>query len=205
MENSEEITAAMPQRKKSRFTLPGLWRLFLLLALPLHFWSIFIALSDVEGMARRSTVFDAISFVAYVLVIAFAESVFTFIFALMLSLLLPKRWNTTQWVLALASIGYAVAGWTILNQINYWVDFKHGYVLNWLNASNHQLRYGVIVIVLAVSLVILSIIIPLYIIDRSKTKTKILDQFADRLTLLSSFFIVLDLFAGLLVLYRNIK
>lgn len=179
--------------------------MFLLLALPHHFWSMLIALRDVEGMARRSTTFDAVSFIAYVLVIALAESIFTFVIALLFSLLLPRRWQMNQRILALASIGYVVAGWTILNQINYWNDYHNGFLLNWLSSSSHDLRYGLMVIILAVLLVILSIVLPVYIIDRFAAEVKILDRFADRLTILSTFFIGIDVFAVLLVLYRNIR
>lgn len=190
--------------KTNRFTKSGLWRLFLLLALPLHFWAIFLALRDVEAMARRSTLFDAISFIAYILVIAFVETLFTFIVAMVLNLLLPRRWQKKQHILALASIGYTVAFWTILNQINYWQDYNHGYLYNWLTSSTHELWYGLMVVLAAVILVTFSVAFPLYVIDRFPQRVKSMDAFAERITVLSTLFILLDIAAGILVLYRNI-
>ena len=156
-------------------------------------------------MAKRSTMFDAISFIAYILVIALVETLFTLMVALILNLFLPNHWQKKQRVLALASIGYVVAYWTILNQINYWQDLRYGYLFNWLTSSAHELWYSLFIVLAGFIMVIFSVVFPLYVIDHYPKKVNALNSIADRITVLTSIFVILDIAAGILVLYRNLS
>jgi hypothetical protein len=186
------------------YTRAGLWRLFLLVALPIHIWAMLMALRDIEPMTRRTNFYDAIGFFAYILLIALAESIFIYAITLVLSGLLPWRWSVRQRVLASASLSFIVSLWFMLYQLNYWNDYKKGYILDFIMNSDHVIRYGAMIITVGFLLVAASIMIPIIAIDRSLRFVSWLNRLVERLIVLSTLYLVLDVLAALLVLYRNI-
>jgi hypothetical protein len=194
----------MIQTRKPFYTKAGLWRLFLLVALPIHVWAMLMALRDIDAMTRRTNFFDAIGFFAYILLIALAESVFSYLIIVLLSGLLPWRWSERQRVLSSAMLSMGVAFWMMLNQLNYWSDYKKGFLLNFILNSDHILRYGFVIISVGFLLVLASIITPIILTDRSPRFVRWTNQLAERLTVLSTLYLCMDILAVLLVLYRNI-
>ncbi len=194
----------MAQDKQPFYTKTGLWRLFLLVALPIHLWAMLMALRDIEAMTRRSSFYDALGFFAYILLIALAESVLTYVVIVLLGGLLPRRWSVRQRVLSSSLLSMGIAFWIILYQLNYWSDYKKGFILNFILHSNHILRYGSVIITVGTVLILASIIVPIILVDRFPRFVDWYDRLAERFTLLSSVYIIMDILAVFLVLYRNI-
>jgi len=95
--------------------------------------------------------------------------------------------------------------WFILRQINFWNDNKQGTLLRWIDASPHPVRYGGMAIVIVSVLVLVSIVLPALLVDRSEKFVKAGRKVFESLFTLSAFYIVLDALGLLLILYRNLS
>jgi hypothetical protein len=186
------------------FTKAGLWRLFTLVALPTHFWALLLALRDLQPIAERTNVSDAVGYFAYILLYALSESVFVYVFALVADLLLPRRWSETQRLLALALLSYVSAFWMILNQVNYLSRQGEGVLLHWINQIDRPVMYGGVLLLVGFCAVVISVAAPVILVDRSIRFTAVFDKIAERLTILSQFYLGLDALGIVIVIFRNI-
>ena len=95
-----------------------LLKLFLIIAFPIHIWSIYQVLSNFEWVAERTTVWDAVGFTAYSLTFALFESILFLVLFTPIYLLLRKN-NKADIVLAvIGSVFMIVAIWEMIYQIN---------------------------------------------------------------------------------------
>lgn len=198
------IEAKGEKHRNPFITKKWLWRLFLVIALPIHIWGFLLALRNVEMLSQRTNTWDAIAFVAYILVIALLESMFVFILSLAISWMLPRSWRARQRALALAALSFVFACWVVIRQLNYWNGPNKGIVLYLIETSNHVLRYGALVIFVGILAVLVSVVFPLLMIDRSPKFVDLLDQITERLALLSLLYIVLDVISIGIVVFRNL-
>ena len=100
-----------------KFTRADWFKLFLLASFPLHIWTLLMAFRDVNWVAERTTMWDGIGFVSYALLYTLVESALLFGFMALLSLLTPRNWNRTLRLTVLGSLGFLLAGWSILEQL----------------------------------------------------------------------------------------
>jgi hypothetical protein len=101
-------------RKLFGFSPPELWTLFLMAAFPTHVWTIVLILQDFSWIAERNNNWDALSVGAYGLVVAFIESLFVFALALVVSFLIPRKWEGKKRVAILTSLVMIAGMWAIL-------------------------------------------------------------------------------------------
>jgi len=180
----------------------NLWMLFLTSAFPIHVWAILLVLQDFSWVAERNNSWDAIGVGAYGLLVAFVESIFVFLIALALGFLLPRQWDEKKRLVALSSMIFVVAAAAILNQLYFLMNWSlPAALLQFLYQRTHPLwyLYGT-----CLAIAFLAVALPLYF---SATTDKFVDSafnIIDRLSLLTTLYLLLDLGSLIVVITRNI-
>jgi hypothetical protein len=184
------------------YSKKGSWNLFLMAALPLHLWAILLVLNDFSWISERTNVWDAIGVGAYGLLYALLESILVFFILLFLGLLLPKRWSENKRISMLTVIYLVAAIWAMIGQVYFLVENPvPQWIFQFLIKSGHPLR---IIYVAALTLVGISVMLPVLWVIRSERATYIMTSIIDRLALLSIFYLFFDLIAVIVVLIRNV-
>lgn len=191
--------------QNSKFKSKDFLILFLIAALPLHAWTIYLEIRDFTWIAERSNnVWDAVGSSAYGLVFAFIESIFIFGVLLIMIFIAPNKWSKEKRITLIATLYLIVSIWAVSGQ----VYFVRGAVnpenlILFLAESGHPLRwiYGVLA-----PIVFASIAVPVYLIfnhfDRMQNGAM---EFINRLALLSGLYIFLDLVSLVIVFVRNLS
>jgi divalent metal cation (Fe/Co/Zn/Cd) transporter len=189
---------------KNHFTKKSLLNLFLVIAFPIHAWSIYLVLRDASWVMERTNAADVYGYGSYALVVAFAESVFVFLVMLLLSLLTPKRWKGSQLMTILGSLSLAVSFWTIMNQVYYVYDeVNPNKLIQDIADLNHPVRISYLIIAILIVLIIASFILPMYLIDRSEKIKNVVATIFDRIAILSSLYLFLDVIGLINIIFRN--
>lgn len=155
---------------------------------------------DVNWVAERTTAWDALGFSGYALFYTLMESGLLFGFIALLSLLLPRNWSKSMRFVTLSLLAFALAGWSIVEQIILIVLYgrlrKLGMALPWLSGAVPMWITGV--------LVALSVAIPLLVLRKwSKLQTEV-ESVLERLTILSGLYLFLDAVGVIVILVRNL-
>ncbi len=185
-----------------KYTLSSLFQLFLVCVFPIHVWAIVAALRDFSWVAERTRVWDAVGLISYALIYALMETIGVFIVLCILGLLTPKRWNAESRALLLGTLFLVASTWVILGQL---YSFGGGTLpaslLDLLVQTGHPLRivWGVLL-----PLIFLSAAIPsIAVVTRDRVK----DAFAsvvERISVLSSFYLFLDIVGIIIIFIRSI-
>lgn len=185
---------------KFRFSKGELLKLFLVCAALVHFWTIFLIITDAELIDKRDLWYFA-GYGGYLLGLALLESFLLFVFVIGLSFLFPKNWEGTTPLAAAAAIALAISFWGIANQLYFYlIEHSPGWFL-WLmpRVYYHQnLAYNALVAV-----VTLSAALPLYLLSQSVKIRDAVLPVLENLSLLSYMYLGLDLFGLVVVLLRN--
>ena len=185
-----------------RYTLRGLLSLFLTCAFPLHAWTIILVLRDVSWVAERTNLWDAVGVGAYALVFAFVESLIVFVVFFLLGLLTPAQWTVDKRIAFLSLVVLILSAWGIISQLLFlWNVSLPQSAIHFLARSGHPVR-----IMYAVSLVVVlpSIGVPVYLFQRSDRLFRLIQNFSERLSLLTVFYLFFDLAGLVIILIRNI-
>ncbi len=183
------------------YSRQGLWTLFLMSALPLHIWTIVLALRDFDWVSARTSSWDAVGVTSYGLVYAVIESLIVVIGAILLGLLVSSKWDEKRRVALMSVLVIILSLWAIFNQ---------SYFLNemsppaWLGDVLFRTgRPFVALYALALLITSLSFFIPTYFILTSDKFLRIILEGMDRLSLLMTLYLVLDVAALVIILVRN--
>jgi hypothetical protein len=180
-----------------------LWTLFLMAAFPTHIWTIILVLSDVEWVTERTNLWDAISVGAYGLIIALIESLFIFVLAVGLGFLILRRWDSSTRVGLLTVLIFLVSIWAIIEQLYFSLPIQvPDPFIRFLVRSGHPLwyLYGLSIFLAGIT------VLPLcYIILRSERARSLLSEIIERLSLLTSLYLLLDIAAIIIVVIRNVR
>jgi len=182
-----------------------LLKLFLIIAFPIHFWSILQVLSNFEWVAERTTVWDAVGFTAYSLSFALFESILFLVLLSPIYLRLRKN-NKADIVLAvIGSVFMIVAIWEMIYQIN---SNNSNFFVTTIDqiVSKYKLRYrykaGLIMSVAV--FITTSIGLPPFLIVKYDKLKSIIIELYERIELLSYFYLALDLLSIVIVIIRNL-
>ncbi|RME08009.1 MAG: hypothetical protein D6803_02405 [Anaerolineae bacterium] len=180
----------------------ALWSLFLMSAFPTHVWTILLAMQDFSWVSERTNAWDAIGVGAYGLLVALAESVFVFVITLLLNFLLPRRWESDRRLAALTGLIFLAAGAAIANQTYFLLGARvPGWLFAFLLRSGHPLR----ILVGAAVLMALALTVGLlYQTGRSERFVAGMQTVVDRLGVLMSLYLLLDLGSLMVVVIRNV-
>lgn len=199
----------IPEKQKTGYiigSLQSLWRVFLIVSIPTHIWSIMLAFGDVQTITERTNMFDAVGFVAYMLLFALAETVLVFLVILIADFLLPRQWTRMQHVLTLGLLSFTVAFWTMLWQLNYWAFSRRGLLYNFVFIENaaHPLRWGGAILLIIVVLVLATVAAPILLVARSPKFVNTVTGIFNRLATLATFYMLVDVIGVLIIIYRNL-
>jgi hypothetical protein len=187
---------------KKLYSKQDLWSLFLMCAFPLHLWTLLLAFRDISWVTERTNFGDAIGVMSYGMIFAFIESLLVFLIALLLGMLIPSSWGREKRLAITSMLVLVLAFWAMVPQLyalQAW-GFPNA-LLSLLAGSAHPLRY---IYLLALALVVPTVILPVLTIYRNeKTLATILDVIG-RVSLLTTFYLLLDLAALIVVFFRNI-
>jgi len=176
------------------------WTLFLISAFPLHVWALILFFWDFSWIAERSGTWNAIGVGAYALVIALLESVLVLLIALLLGLLIPKIWSPDVRLNVLALIILLISLWAILGQL-YFITAPN---LTWLITPLATLeRPQFMMYFILGGIVVVSVVVPIWLVLRSEKFCEVLDGVFERLSFLTIFYLVLDAIAIIIVAWRN--
>ena len=165
-------------------------------------WAIILVLKDFSWISDRTHALDAFGVGAYALVLAFFESAFVFIVLLLLGLFLPKKWPEKNRVALLGALMYLVSLWAILGQLFFIMGAVTPFwIVQSLSRMNHPLRF----LYLAIFLIVFpSVLLPMIALVRSGKVRDWLSKLNERIVLLSSFYIFLDLIGLVVIIIRNV-
>ena len=188
--------------KLERYSKQELWSLFLTCAFPFHLWTLILAFRDISWVTERTNAWDAVGVVSYGMIFAFVESLLVFAIVALLGLLLPKQWESNRRLAFLSLLFLITALWAIISQLLFiWnIDLPPQAML-FLARSGHPLRWletG------SLTVVLLTILIPVYLFFRSTKVSLLIREFTDRLSVLTIFYLLFDLAGLIIVIIRNI-
>jgi len=189
-------------RLGSGYTFTGLFQLFLVCAFPIHAWAILMAFRDFSWVSERTRIWDGIGLLAYALTYSLMETIGIFLLLLLLSLFMPKRWDANRRVAFLGCLFLVAAVWGILGQLySYFGEPVPQPVVDFLVRSGHPIRiiWGVLLPLIALSAGLPAIAIA----GRDKAMDGVMGFF-ERISLLSLFYIILDVAGIIIILIRSV-
>lgn len=186
-----------------RYSRQGLASLFLTCAFPLHLWTLIMVFRDISWLTERTNLWDAIGVASYALLFAFVESVLVFLLVVLLGLVIPKHWHSDRRITFLALLILITSAWGMLSQLLFlWNVSLPAPAIQFLRNSDHPLR-----ILYAGSLAIVSstVLLLVFLFIRSKTSVALMKNIMERVSLLTTFYLLFDLLGLLIVVIRNIS
>jgi hypothetical protein len=187
---------------KKYFSLKSLWTLFLMAAFFPHVWTIILVFRDFSWIAERTNAWDAVGNGAYGLLYAFVESLFVFVIALVLGLLISSKWSEARRRALLAALILLTAVGSVVNQLYFLYEWDiPAALIRTLIASGRPL---VSLYLLSLAVITPFVALPVYLILRSEHSYTIVNELIDRLALLTGLYLVLDGIALVIVVVRNV-
>lgn len=184
------------------YSRSDVWLLFLLCAFPLHVWTLLLAFRDISWVAARTNFQDAIGVLSYGMVFAFLESLVFFVIIFFLGFLISPRWTSQYRVVTMGLSAIVLSIWAIIGQLYFlqgW-SLPDGFI-GFLVRSGHPARYFYPILSF---LILITFLIPVWVVLKSQKGYSIARDIADRLSLLGALYLVVDVLALGVVLIRNI-
>lgn len=185
-----------------RYTRQGLWTLFLMSAFFLHLWTLILALRDMPWLTDRTNSWDAVGVMSYGLVLALLESLLVFLLFVALGFLVPRVWEPDRRVTLLGSFALILALWSVLEQVFFLTQARlPGALIALLVQSAHPLRTLYLILGVVVSITFL---LPAWAALRQTRALPVMRSAMERLGLLATLYLVLDVAGLVIVLIRNL-
>jgi hypothetical protein len=186
-----------------RFYSPaGLWRLFLICALPLHIWTILLAFRDFDWITARTNPWDAVGVASYGLVFTLLESLILFVAAALLGFLVSRRWGEDHRIALLGTLTVVASLWAMASQLYFlWAISPSPQVIGFFAGNKHPLR-----LLYAAALVVVTptFLIPTFLLLASQKILRTTVNIMERLSLLMTVYLVVDGLALINILIRNL-
>jgi hypothetical protein len=192
----------MPLWTIRQYSAHRLLSLFLICAFPVHLWAIILILRDIPWMTQRTNLWDAIGVGAYGLVFAFVESLIVFGIFTLLGFLTPRQWAADKRIAFLSLLVLLLSAWGMISQLFFlWNISIPAAAVQSLAQSGHPLR---IMYAVSLAVVLPGIGVPVYLFIRSDKFVRFLQDLIERFSLLTWFYLTLDLLGLVIVILRNI-
>lgn len=192
----------MSMTKTKFYSKQGLLTLFLMCAFPLHLWTIILVMRDFSWVIARTKLWDGFGVASYGLLLAFIESLVLFLVAALLGLLISRKWNEEQRVTLLSLLSLVTAFWAIVGQLYFLAGASiPQFAIRFLAQSAHPVRVMYILLAL---LITLTALFPTYLVLKSNKGFQAILGLIDRLSLLTMFYLLLDVAGLIIVIIRNL-
>lgn len=190
-------------RLKFRLSKQESFKLLLICALPVHFWTILITFSSAETLITERDLIFTIGYSGYLFGLALLESLLLFGFVSALTFLFPKSWQGKTPFLVAVSLGLVTALWAIGNETFFMLTEASPPWFEWLRLRVHyrqQMLYPILWLV-----VIVSAALPLVTIPRFGLVRAAFDALAEKLILLAPLYLLFDLVGIGFMIARNLR
>jgi len=182
----ETLRLRLPSREQARL-------LFLAILVPVNFWALVIFLQELPAYILRMNAWDITGILAYVLTIALLDSLILLFFVTVIMALLPVSFRKHHYTTAGTLIAYLTIFWLVLIQYQDTIGARLPIV---------QQRWFIWVWLAAL---LTGISAAAYLLSRSEKLDLWVRAFVDRLSLLSTVYLFLNLAGLLVVLGRNLS
>jgi hypothetical protein len=177
--------------------------LFLVCVFPIHLWAIIIIFRDLEYIISERNLWYAAGYAGYILAFALVESCLFFLFMFLLSSLYPhtlKRNGKAFTITCALALIFPL--WAIANQLFYLLSASPPGFFSWimLRIPYHQTLAFTILLLL----VIASFAIPVLVIVKSSKGQNGVNILMERISLLSIFYLIIDVLGITAAVLRNI-
>ena len=187
----------------SRYTRQGLWSLFLMAVFPQHLWTLIFAFRDMSWLISRTNLSDAIGNASYGMVYAFFESLVIFCVFALLGLFTPRQWDVKRRVAFMTLLLFVAVIWAMIVQLSYlWNIWLPLPMMKFIADTGRPL---LMLYLISLAIVIPTVSLPVLVFVRSKKALPSLLDIMDRLSLLSIFYLFLDLIGLVIVVIRNLS
>lgn len=188
--------------QKNFYHKQGLWLLYLTCAFPFLFWTLLLGFRDIDWLTKRTNLWDALGVVSYGMIYAVVEGLIWFLAAAALGFLVSRKWSVERRVVLMGTLLLLVALWSMLEQ-SYFIAGAQAPL--WaLKAVAATGRPVLTMYAVALVLVSLSVLVPVYFILRSEKALQSLWDFMDRLSTLTLLYLFLSFVGLIIVIVRNV-
>jgi hypothetical protein len=181
-------------------------KLFLIIAFPIHTWSLTIALYNFEWIAARTDVWDSIGYCAYTLTFALFETIVIFLIFSPFYYFLTKNRDPDTAIAIIGTVFLLIAIWEMIYRINisnqYIIEttiLKIGSILKIRYRYKIALLFLIIIGPIAGSIGLT----PFMMVKYDKLRSIALDLF-QRIELLSYLYLTMDLLGIAIIIIRNL-
>ena len=192
----------MATSESRRYSRQGLWSLFLMCAFPLHVWTIILAFRDFSWVTERTNAWDAIGVISYGMVFALIESLAVFLVAVLLGFMVSRKFDEGRRIALLSVLVLITALWAMASQVYFlWGISLPEQMMRFLAQSGHPVR---VLYAASLALVLPTVLIPAFLVLKSNKVFNFVRELTERLSLLTMFYLVLDVGGLVIVLIRNL-
>jgi hypothetical protein len=154
----------------------------------IHVWAIVVVLNEVPAWWLQLDTWDVIGAVSYPLVVALIESIVVFGVVTVLAAAVPHSWLRSKFVATTTGIVYLAAAWAAVGHFN-------DQLVQAMSIRQLAPWAGVFVV---------SQVAVVWAIHRSRRLKSVIQEIVDRLVLPAALYIVLGIFAVVVVVARNL-
>ncbi len=190
-----------PIPTNSKLTRADWFKLFLVCAFPLHLWTLLMVFRDINWVAERTTMWDAVGFTGYALFYTLLESILLTGFVALLGLIFPRGWGKTMRFLVMSLLAMVLASWSIMEQLILIVFFGR---LRKLGMANPWLANPWVWGSIFVALIAITVLVPILLLRDKEKLRKNTYALLERLTTLSGLYLFLDAIGIVVIIIRNI-
>jgi hypothetical protein len=184
------------------YSRQGLRSLFLMCAFPLHFWTLLLAFRDISWLTERSNLWDALGVVSYGMVFAFSETVIIFLIATSFGFLVSRHWDKDRRIALLSILVLIISLWAIISQLYVLMGISvPNQVIIFLAQQDHPVRT---LYLISLVMVTPTFLLPTYLVLRSDKALRFVQDLTERISLLTTIYLFLDLIGLVIVIIRNI-
>jgi hypothetical protein len=190
-------------RKIFYFSKKELRLLFLVCVFPIHLWAFIIIFRDLEYIIFKRDLWYAAGYSGYILAFALAESCLYFIFMFLLGHLYPRKLKENGKAFTITcALALILSLWAIGNQVFYMLIESPPAFFSWvmLRIPYHQ----TLVFSFLMLLIITSFLVPIVVILKSSKGHSGANILIERISLLSIFYLILDVLGITAAVLRNI-
>jgi hypothetical protein len=161
-----------------------------------------LAFRDINWVIERTNVWDAVGLVSYGLIFAFIETLAIFIIVVLLGFLVSQKWDENKRIALLSVLALITFSWAIFSQLYFLLNLSPPESLtHFLVRSEHPVR---LLYAGSLALVLPTVLVPTLLVLRSGKVLRFVKAFTERLALVSSFYLALDLVGLVVVILRNV-
>jgi len=198
---NREPIAIQEKTSHPRISFSYFFKTFLVIGFPLHVWALLMVFRDIEFIAERTEMWDAVGYAGYTMMFTLVESLILAAIVWALSLLLPRKLSNQRALSVSGSVFLIFAVTSIVDMAFH--AFNEARI-------SRQYLYGLdnftaLTSALIAAAVLAGIAVAVFLILKTRWGEKLFAEIFDRIILLGYFYLFLDLAGIIIVILRNVS